>query len=44
MPGEKNCPMKLIADDAKLFHTVNAEQDCQQIQQDLNSLQVWAKK
>ena len=44
MPGETIDPIKLFADDAKLFHTVNTEQDCQQIQQDLNSLQVWAKK
>ena len=44
MPGKTICPIKLFADDAKLFHIVNSEQDCQQIQQDLNSLQVWAKK
>ena len=44
MAGESICAIKLFADDAKLFHTVNTEQYCQQIQQDLNSLQVWAKK
>ena len=35
MPGETICPIKLFADDAKLFHTVNTKQDCQQIQQHL---------
>ena len=44
MPGETICLIRLFADDAKLFHTVNSEQDYQQIQQDLNSLHVWTKK
>ena len=44
MPTETLCPIKLFADDAKLYHKINSEEDCQKIQEDLNRLQSWAKK
>ena len=44
MPTETLCPIKLFADDAKLYDKINSEEDCQKIQEDLNKLQSWAKK
>lgn len=44
MPTETICPIKLFADDAKLYHKIESEEDCQKIQNDLNRLQAWAKK
>ena len=44
MPGETICPIKLFADDAKLFQSVQTLDDCKQIQDDLNKLHLWARK
>ena len=44
MPGETICPIKLFADDAKLFQSVQTLYDCKQIQDDLNKLHLWARK
>ena len=44
MPGETVCPLKLFADDAKLFHCVTSENDCKALQDDLDKLQEWAKQ
>lgn len=44
MPGQTVCPIKLFADDAKIYQRVESVEDCQQIQQDLNKLQEWANK
>ena len=44
MPTETLCPIKQFADDAKLYHKINSEENCQKIQEDLNRLQSWAKK
>ena len=39
MPGETICPIKLFADDAKLYQSVATVEDCEQIQEDLTKLQ-----
>ena len=44
MPTETLCPIKLFADDAKLYHKINSEEDCQKIQEHLNRLLPWAKE
>ena len=44
MPGETVCPLKLFADDAKLFHCVTSENDCKALQDDLDKLQEWANR
>ena len=44
MPRETVCPIKLFADDAKIYHRVENTQDCQKIQEDLEKLQDWAKR
>ncbi len=44
MPNETICPIKLFADDAKLFQSVETVEQCEQIQRDLDSLQHWANK
>ena len=42
MPGETVYPIKLFVDDTTLFYRVS-ESYCQQIQDDLNTIQLWAK-
>ena len=44
MPGETICPIKLFADDAKIYQRVKCVEDCQQIQDDLKKLQEWANR
>ena len=44
MSTETLCQIKLFADDAKLYHKINSEEDCQKIQEDLNRLQSRARK
>jgi len=36
--------VKLYADDVLLYATIQTEQDCQQLQKDLDSLGKWAEK
>ncbi len=44
MPLETICPIKLFADDAKLYHRVENISDCQQVQEDLIRLQEWSNR
>ena len=39
MVRETAYPIKLFADDAKLFYNITTEDDCQLIQEDLDKLQ-----
>ena len=43
----KNFPLKLDcmhADDVLLYNTINTKEDCLTLQEDLNTLQLWADK
>ncbi len=44
MPLETICPIKLFADDAKLYYRVENISDCQQIQDDLIRLREWSNR
>ena len=43
VPNTLNCKVMLFADDAKLYSTINKEQDCINLQADLDSLVNWSK-
>ncbi|KAI8518899.1 hypothetical protein Bbelb_021560 [Branchiostoma belcheri] len=44
MPEVVNCSLKLFADDTKLLRPVPQVRNCEALQQDLTSLQIWADK
>ena len=43
MPNEMNCNIQLFADDAKIFKTVDNEEDHQDLAKDLDNLENWAR-
>ena len=43
VPNTLNCNVMVFADDAKLYSTINEEQDCINLQADLDSLVNWSK-
>lgn len=44
IPDVVNCPMKMFADDTKIWNTVQSEYDHENLQEDLNKLQSWSEK
>ena len=43
VPNTLNCNVMLFADDTQLYSTINEEQDCINLQADLDSLVNWSK-
>jgi len=42
IPQQVHSTVKMFADDTKLYRTVNSLDDCEKLQEDLNSLAAWA--
>ena len=42
MPGVVNCTLKMFADDTKIFHQVDSDEDKEKLQSDLMNLSEWA--
>ena len=43
LPNEITSLLKMFTDDTKLYRTVTVEQDCENLQRDLNRLAAWSK-
>ena len=42
--NDMECPMSLFADDAKLFASINTEEDIQELKRDMRRLEEWSQK
>ena len=42
--NDMECPMSLFADDAKLFASINTEEDIQALKRDMRRLEEWSQK
>ena len=44
LPENVSSKVRLYADDVLIYNTIHSKEDCLMLQEDLNSLQLWANK
>ena len=44
LPENVSSTVRLYADDVMIYNTIHSKEDCLMLQEDLNSLQLWANK